>query len=449
MVTLEQLYDIYRQYPDICTDSRRVRPGCLFWALRGERFDGNCFAAQALQSGAAYCVVDRADAAPNSDKRLQVPDTLEALQLLAAHHRRQLDIPVIAIGGSNGKTTTKELIAAVLNQQYTCCATQGNLNNHIGVPLTLLSIPQAAQIAVVEMGTNQPGDLEQLCAIAQPTHGLLTNIGKEHLEKLGSLQGVKKAEAELFDYLARRDGCAFINLSERHLRSLARSVKKKVFYAEVSPSKPLPKNVLGVERLPANPFVRAQFTCSPEWQIQVQTHLLGHHNFHNVMTAIAVGLYFKVSPTSIKTAIESYRPANNRSQLLSWESNTIFLDAYNANPTSMRAALSVLQEAEAKHKVAILGDMLELGEAAEVEHRALIRLVERSDFQKVVFVGPLFSKYRPKRSRALFFDNVALARTWWEQQRFEHAFILIKASRGIGLEQLLEGQLGETLQGAH
>lgn len=445
MVTLERLYDIYRQHPNICIDSRRLRPGEIFWALKGERFNGNEFAPAALAAGAAYCIVDQSEYRVDPQRCLLVSNTLESLHALANYHRKQLHIPLIAVGGSNGKTTTKELIAAVLQQRYRCQATEGNLNNHIGVPLTLLSIAPTTEVAVVEMGTNQPGDLQLLCGIAQPTHGLLTNIGKEHLEKLGSLQGVKKAEGELFDYLAAHNGCAFVNLSEKHLKQLAKKVRKRIFYAQVPPEAPFCEGIFCAKRLPSAPFVRVQFTAENGETVMVNTHLLGRHNFHNVMTAIAVGLYFKVPGAKIKAAVEAYRPQNNRSQIIAWGSNTIFLDAYNANPDSMRAALAVLREVTAAQKVAILGDMLELGDASEAEHRALIREVEKAGLSQSVFVGPLFSRYRPKRSRSLFFADVPSAREWLERQHFSDTFFLLKASRGIGLEQLLCG-LGEAVQ---
>jgi len=436
MVSLEGLYAIYLRHPTVCTDSRQVTPGCLFFALKGEKFDGNRFVEQALSSGAAFAVTDAPQNHAASAKCLQVPDVLDALQRLASHHRRQFDIPIIAIGGSNGKTTTKELVTAVLGSHYPCHSTKGNLNNHIGVPLTLLAMPLETEVAVVEMGANRAGDMEQLCDIAAPTHGLLTNIGKEHLEGFGNLEGVKKAEGELFDYLARHNGCAFVNASEKYLRTMSRQVSKRVFYAAADALKPQ-DDYIDVNLLPNGPFVHIAFLSEHNAPVEVYSHLMGRHNFHNIMTAVALGAYFKVPALKIKAAIERYRPANNRSQVLTRGNNTIFLDAYNANPSSMRAALETLRTATARQKVAIVGDMLELGSESEREHRDILRFAARLKLDRLVVVGPEFGRCDFVRSKALHFPDAQSAKSWFDQQAFDDAFILIKASRGIGLERVV------------
>ncbi len=437
MVSLENLYTIFLQHPVVCTDTRQLSPGCIFFALKGEHFDGNRFAAKALEEGAAYAVVDDpATCPPGSGRFLLVEDVLASLQQLAAHHRRQFDIPVIAIGGSNGKTTTKELVAAVLSSHYPCHATKGNLNNHIGVPLTLLSMPADTEVAVIEMGTNQPGDIDLLCTIAAPTHGLLTNIGKEHLAGFGSLEGVKKAEAELFRYLGRQGGCVFVNASEKYLTAMSRRNAKRVFYAESDVLR-TQDGVIDVRLLDQTPYVCAAFLSENNEPVEIRSQLIGRHNFQNIMTAVALGVYFKVPATRIKAAIEAYTPANNRSQLLRQGSNTIFLDAYNANPSSMRAALETLASIKAEQKIAILGDMLELGAESRKEHSAILRFAARCKFDQLVVVGPEFAQCDPGRYHALRFPDASAAKEWFAGQSFERAFILIKASRGIGLERVV------------
>lgn len=436
MVSLEDLYAIYLQHPTVCTDSRLVTPGCLFFALKGEKFDGNLFIEQALSSGAAFAVTDAPQNHAALAKCLRVPDVLDVLQRLASHHRRQFDIPIIAIGGSNGKTTTKELATAVLGSHYSCHSTKGNLNNHIGVPLTLLSMPLDTEVAVVEMGANRSGDMEQLCDIAAPTHGLLTNIGKEHLEGFGNLEGVKKAEGELFDHLARHNGCAFVNASEKHLKTMSKQVSKRVFYAASDALQPQDEYI-DVNLLPNSPFVHVAFLSEHNTPVEVYSHLMGRHNFHNIMTAVALGVYFKVPALKIKAAIEQYRPANNRSQVLLRGSNTIFLDAYNANPSSMRAALETLRAATARQKVAIVGDMLELGSESEREHRDILRFAARLKLDRLVVVGPEFGRCGFAPQNALYFPDAQSAKTWFELQTFDDAFILVKASRGIGLERVV------------
>lgn len=437
MVSLENLYSIFLQHPTVCTDSRKVTPGCLFFALKGDKFDGNQFVGQALSDGAAFAVTDAppADLAA-SPQCLRVPDVLDALQHLATYHRRQFDIPVLAIGGSNGKTTTKELVTAVLSSHYPCHSTKGNLNNHIGVPLTLLDMPMDTEVAIVEMGTNRAGDIEQLCEIAAPTHGLLTNIGKEHLEGFGNLDGVKKAEGELFEYLARHHGCAFVNASEKYLKSMSRAVSKRVFYLESEELHPQDQ-FIDVKLLPGAPFVQVAFLSEKNKPVELQSRLIGRHNFHNIMTAVALGVYFKVPSAKIKAAIEQYEPTNNRSQLLTKDGNTIFLDAYNANPSSMRAALETLRSVPAKQKVAILGDMLELGAESGREHRDILRHASRLGLDCLVVVGTEFARCTSTSTGVLHFPDAGSAKVWLDQQAFQDAFILIKASRGIGLERVV------------
>lgn len=436
MASLEQLYSIFQKHPVVCTDTRLLSPGCLFFALKGDNFDGNQFAAKALEQGAAYAVVDDSSLAPLAKQFILVEDVLQTLQQLANYHRRQFDIPVLAIGGSNGKTTTKELVSAVLSSHYPCHFTRGNLNNHIGVPLTLLSMPLETEVAVIEMGTNQLGDIDQLCSIANPTHGLLTNIGKEHLEGFGSLEGVKKAEGELFTYLARHDGCAFVNTDEKYLKSMSRKITKRVFYA-ASETLNAQASVVDIKLLDQSPFLEFAFLSEDGATVEVKSQLIGKHNFQNIMTAVALGVYFKVPAEKIKSAIEQYTPANNRSQLIKQGSNTIFLDAYNANPASMHAALETLKSVPAGKKIAILGDMLELGAGSLQEHQDILRFASRCKPDHLVVVGPEFGQCDHLKYKALSLPDAQAAKAWLAEQAFEQAFILIKASRGIRLERIL------------
>lgn len=436
MISIEQLYSIYLQHPVVSTDTRQLPQGCIFFALKGGNYDGNQFAAQALEQGAAYAVIDQAKYQTN-DRLLLVEDVLSALQQLATHHRIQFDIPVIAIGGSNGKTTTKELISSILTSHYPCHFTKGNLNNHIGVPLTLLSMPLKTEVAVIEMGTNQAGDIEQLCSIARPTHGLLTNIGKEHLEGFGNLAGVKKAEGELYRYLARHSGCVFLNLSEKHLPEMAQKNKRQVRYQASEELHPY-DGIIEVQLRSEMPFVEVAFLSDEGPRVELRTHLFGRHNFYNVMTAIALGVYFKVPASKIKSALESYRPSNNRSQIVDYGNNTVLLDAYNANPSSMQPALESLNAMPAERKVAILGDMLELGADSKKEHEAILRLAARMHFDHLVLVGKEFAQTPYERYGAKYFPDNTAAKQWLELQHFQNTLILIKGSRGIRLEKLIE-----------
>ncbi|MBL7808373.1 MAG: UDP-N-acetylmuramoyl-tripeptide--D-alanyl-D-alanine ligase [Saprospiraceae bacterium] len=426
------LYSIFLDHPVVSTDTRNLPAGCIFFALKGANFDANQFAAQALAAGAAYVVIDNPKYQLN-ERCLLVEDTLKALQNLANHHRRQFDIPVIAIGGSNGKTTTKELVSSVLSVHYPCHFTKGNFNNQIGVPLTLLSMPKGTEVAIIEMGTNQPGDITELCQIAQPTHGLLTNIGKEHLEGFGSLAGVKKAEGELFDYLAKNHGCAFVNLSEKYLDGMSKKVPMRVGYYHISELQPEP-GTIEVQMMEEMPRVKVAFLSDDGPRIDITTQLFGRHNFQNVMTAIALGVYFKVPAGKIKEALEAYTPRNNRSQVLQHHGATVLLDAYNANPSSMRPALQSLMGMPAKRRIAILGDMLELGADSDKEHQDLLRHAVKLKVDQIVLVGKEFAKTDFTKYKALHFpDNVA-AKTWLDGQDIQDTAILIKGSRGIRLE---------------
>jgi UDP-N-acetylmuramoyl-tripeptide--D-alanyl-D-alanine ligase len=438
MFSVEQLYAIYQQHPVISTDSRNLPDGCIFFALKGENFDGNKFAEQALEKGAAYAVIDN-PSCQTDERCLLVPDVLEALQQLARHHRLQFDIPVVAIGGSNGKTTTKELVSAVLSSHYPCHFTKGNLNNHIGVPLTLLAMPPGTEVAIIEMGTNQPGDIDQLCHIALPTHGLITNIGKEHLEGFGSLEGVKKAEKELYDYLRLNSGCIFVNLSERYLAAMAKKNRMKVGY-KMSSGEELPGDgIIEVELLSYMPFVHAAFISDEGPRVEIRTRLYGRHNFNNVMTAIALGIYFKVPAMKIRDALEQYTPSNNRSQVVAFRGAKVLLDAYNANPSSMRPALDSLVSMPAKRKIAILGDMLELGQESEKEHEAIMRLAVRLRIHQLVLVGPEFGKTSYRDYGVLHFADNSGAKDWLDRQELnDKTLILIKGSRGIRLETLVQ-----------
>ncbi len=434
MVTIEQLYTLFLQHPNIATDSRQVKPGDFFWALRGDRFDGNRFAGQALEQGAAYAVIEDASVI-TSERFLLVEDTLQALQDLARLHRRHFDIPVITIGGSNGKTTTKDLISAVLSSHYPTHYTKGNFNNHIGLPLTLLAMPLKTEVAVLEIGANNIGEVEALCHIAEPTHGLITNIGKEHLEGFGSLEGVKQGESELYQYLAAHRGMAFVNKDEAFLEELAAPVRKKLFYAR-SESFDVNNPVYEIRLLQALPFVKATFRDEEGEIIEIDTQLFGKYNFANIMTAIVLGRYFKVPSHKIKRAIEQYQPLHNRSQIKQIGSNTFLLDAYNANPSSMEQAIQNFAEMKSNRQIAIIGDMLELGEATEPEHQHIAALALQQGFEQVIFVGKEFEKVAMQKG-ATHFPNVLELREWFEEQSFTNTTFLLKASRGIQLEKML------------
>jgi UDP-N-acetylmuramoyl-tripeptide--D-alanyl-D-alanine ligase len=427
MISIESLYAIYRLHPDICTDSRTLKAGDLFFALKGENYNGNRFALRALEQGAAYAVVDEAPDKP-SERILLVRDSLSCLQDLAAHHRNQFDIPFIAVTGSNGKTTTKELMHAVLSTVYKTYTTQGNLNNHIGIPLTLLKIKPDAEMAVVEMGANHQKEIEGYCRYTRPTHGIITNAGKAHLEGFGGEEGVRKGKGELYDYLRDHGGTVFVMWDYAYLRSMSASIPQRITYGTKEAS------VEG--RIShSHPFLSVDISAGMPF-LQLQTRLTGEYNLPNILAAVTVGHYFKIPAEKIKSGIESYQPSNNRSQLIRSGSNSIVLDAYNANPSSMRAAIENLAGFEIPDKVLVLGAMAELGPGSVEEHAGIVSLIRQYPWKQVLLVGGDFSK---TDHPFLYFPTAAAAGDWLKQQHFQHTIFLIKGSRSMQMEKALEG----------
>ena len=434
---LNTVYGKLEEGAELVTDSRKITTGCIYLALKGPRFNGNKFAAEALRKGAQLAIVDESDFVVN-EQCLLVADGLKFLQEIARHHRRQFSVPVIAITGSNGKTTTKELVAAVMQSTYSVHFTQGNFNNHIGVPLTLLRMPKETEVAIIEMGANHQGEIAALCEIAEPTHGIITNIGKAHLEGFGGLEGVKKGKGELYDYLARHNGVAFINRSEKYLEELAEKVKHKIFYIE---SENPDSKVVDIEIKLADiqPFLTVEFLSGYDTMITVVSALVGRYNLGNMMTAIALGKYFKVPGAAVKTAIEGYIPQNNRSELRKIGSRTFILDAYNANPTSTIAALENFEKIKANDKIIVLGDMLELGKYSHQAHREIIDRIQSIKTKAVYLVGPNYKKaILPSDQVYSYLDVDELSQAVSsDSDKWENSLILMKGSRGIGLEKLL------------
>lgn len=446
-MNIADIYKVYKQCGSVTTDSRSIKGGELFFALKGENFDGNEYAMKALEAGAAYAVVNKdSSVASIADERLiPVEDTLKTLQELARWHRSMTfvdgkPLTVIALTGTNGKTTTKELIREVLSVKYRVTATEGNLNNSIGVPLTLLKINAETQLAVVEMGASHPGDIKELVDIALPNFGLITNVGKAHLLGFGSFEGVKKTKGELYDYLRRTSDKVFLNVDNPHLCAMASER-----HLQSDPERPyslvLPYGLeySGAKVLPSSPE-------QPYLQIGlkdggvIRTNLVGSYNADNVMAAIAVGMHFGLTFEEACTAIAAYVPSNNRSQMTATERNTLIVDAYNANPTSMEAALTNFSNVRAAVKIALLGDMLELGEESYEEHVTVIKKALESDLETVCFVGTEFGKALdsvPESAKVKWFvDSQSLA-DWLAQQNVSGATILIKGSRGTRMEKTI------------
>lgn len=422
------LYSIFLKHPVVTTDSRKIPLNSIFFALKGENFNGNAYASEAIRKGAAYAVIDQVEFA-DGEQYIVVPDVLICLQQLARYHRDLLGLPILAITGTNGKTTTKELIAAVLSKKFKVNFTQGNLNNHIGVPLTLLSMNPQTEFGVVEMGANHPGEIRILCEIANPDFGMITNIGKAHLEGFGSFEGVIKTKSELYDFL-RVKGCkCFLNADNSLLLQQAK-VLEQITYGSST------EYFMAGELASTDHYlvVRALF---PKGWLYLKSKLVGDYNYENLLAAACVGKYFEIEPLHIQAALAEYTPANNRSQLIQNEKNTIIMDAYNANPTSMMAALSNFASLKNDQKCIILGDMLELGETSEEEHQTIVNYIDDQDFSTVILVGPQFMNTKDV-SKKKKFDNVELLLNYLKTQPIEHNLILIKGSRGIHLEKILE-----------
>jgi UDP-N-acetylmuramoyl-tripeptide--D-alanyl-D-alanine ligase len=461
-MTTEQLYSIFLQHPLISTDTRKIAAGSLFFALKGDKFDANTFAEKAIEAGAAYAVIDNPDYQLN-EKYILLNDVLTALQDLARYHRSQLTIPVIGLTGTNGKTTTKELINSVLSQHFKTQSTQGNLNNHIGVPLTILTIDHSHEMAVIEMGANHQKEIELLCSIAQPTHGLITNVGKAHLEGFGGVEGVKKGKGELYDFLSREvrksespkdggeKGIAFVNNDNPVLKEMqhARNLENVVYYGTGNAS----DNLVTGEIIENSPLLTIKWTNSrTETCYPVKTQLTGAYNLDNILAAMCIGVYFGLNADEINKGVESYQPKNNRSQIVQTATNTLICDYYNANPSSMFVAIENIGKLTANRKVLILGDMFEMGDEATAEHEAVIKKAMETEVDERIFIGKEFfalkleagkseklvrSPADPKEE-AVFYETAEDAIDALKAHPIKNSTILIKGSRGMALERLVE-----------
>ena len=421
---IEELYQVYLQYPSVKTDTRKLEKNDLYFALKGPNFNGNEFASKALDSGAAKAIIDdpRFEV---KDKTILVEDVLATLQQLAHYHRKQFKIPFLAITGSNGKTTTKELIHRVLSSQFKTYTTEGNLNNHIGVPLTILKIRKEAEIVVLEMGANHLGEIASYCKIADPTHGLITNCGKAHLEGFGGVEGVRKGKGELFDHLRTNNGSAFVMWDYDYLHDMSKGIPEIYTYGTSN------ANVVG-SIIKTEPFLEVKFEKG--LSDHIKTQLVGGYNLPNVLASAAVGLYFTVSTDNIKKSIESYQPSNSRSQLIIKDQTRIILDAYNANPSSMKAAIDNFSKAAGDNKYLVLGAMAELGGSSVDEHNDIIKEINKHTWKEVLLVGGDFEKADHQYKH---FQSSEEAGSWLKNQNIKNAFFLIKGSRSMQMEKVL------------
>ncbi|MDX8338484.1 UDP-N-acetylmuramoyl-tripeptide--D-alanyl-D-alanine ligase [Draconibacterium sp. IB214405] len=428
MTSIETLYSCFLQSTQVSTDSRKIEQGCIFFALKGENFNGNKYAHDALKKGAGYAVVDEEEYATNP-QILLVDDVLKTLQELAHHHRKRLGLPILGITGSNGKTTTKELIATVLAKKFNVSFTQGNLNNHIGVPLTLLAMDKNTEFGVVEMGANHPGEIAELCQIADPDFGIITNIGRAHLEGFGSFEGVIKTKGELYEYLYKKDGTVFYNTDNPILSELSEKITDRISYGKSDAT------FVG-EAIQSPPFIHVKANFK-KGVLYLNSNLIGDFNFENILAAACIGNHFEVDPLKIQQAIKKYHPTNNRSQLISKGDIKIIMDAYNANPTSMSASITSFLENLKGDKILILGDMLELGEYSEEEHAKIIELIPTELKSNTFLVGAEFSKANKDAAIKTFIPVDELC-AYLKNSPIKNGNILIKGSRGIQLEKVLD-----------
>jgi UDP-N-acetylmuramoyl-tripeptide--D-alanyl-D-alanine ligase len=426
--SIQELYQIYLRQRYVTTDSRKISPGCLFFALTGDNFDGNAYAGQALDAGASYAIIDN-PAYNTNERTILVEDVLTTLQSLALTHRQSLSIPVIGITGTNGKTTTKELIHAVLSSQLKTQATSGNLNNHIGVPLTILGIPKDAQIAVIEMGANHPGEIAALCNISRPTHGIITNIGKAHLEGFGGFEGIIRTKTELYRFVAQNKGTLFVNADNPLLMSLSEGNDRVTYGSDAG-------NRISGKITGSNPYLGIEFNDTHA-SYKLKSKIVGSYNFENLLAAITIGAYFNIQGRKICAAIEQYAPSNSRSQAIKTKHNLVILDAYNANPTSMRAALLNFKNLESGKKMVLLGGMKELGPESRIEHLEILSLVKELNFDRIILAGPEFMDCAHAGEFTCFKDSTA-ALEWLNKNPVQDYTILVKGSRGSKMEVTLE-----------
>lgn len=422
-MNIEQLHALFLKHPSVSTDTRKIANNDMYFALKGDNFNGNAFTKQALENGASYCIIDEKAYAINK-QCLVVNNVLKTLQELATFHRKYLKLPIIALTGSNGKTTTKELIHAVLSKKYKTVATIGNLNNHIGVPLTLLKMDKNTEMGIVEMGANHKNEIEFLCNITFPDYGLITNFGKAHLEGFGSIEGVIEGKSELYKHLINHNKTIFINANDPLQIEKSQGTKTVSFGQNKTDD-------FVIHFKNAQPNVTVNFNS-----MEINSQLIGEYNFNNISVAIAIGAYFKVDKKLIKEAIENYSPKNNRSQIVEKGTTKIILDAYNANPSSMTVALENFGKLEAKNKIAILGDMFELGQDAKKEHESISKLATSLKLSKVIFIGENFYHAIPKSNETYRTFNDF--KTQYNLETLKNATLFIKGSRGMALERILE-----------
>ena len=437
-MSISAIYDIYLQYPSVVTDTRKLKEGDFFFALKGPNFNANTFAFKAIEAGAAYCVVDEplttiagyyegnneAQKEAALAKMIVVDDVLTTLQALAGHHRSTFTIPFIAITGSNGKTTTKELVYAVLSSHFKTYTTQGNLNNHIGVPLTILSIKKDAQMAVIEMGANHQKEIESYCVYTKPTHGIISNCGKAHLEGFGGEEGVKKGKGELYSFLRGHNGTAFVYTGYNYLKEMSAGIQNIVPY-------------IHGEIKSSELFLMVAANINDTATTTVSSQLVGSYNLPNILCALTIGKHFGVPAHKMVEAIEAYAPSNSRSQLINKGSNTIILDAYNANPTSMKVAIENFAKLAGQNKIVMLGAMMELGDHSNEEHLALLQLIASYSFTHVVLVGDDFLAHQNALPQFIYFKNTQDAKAWLAEQNPSNAQLLIKGSRSMQMETVL------------